>query len=368
MAVTTIGVGDAKAVKRFSVFLATEHTTESYFDSRFVGVGEEAQTPIQQITNLEKDQGDQITYDLVMNLKQQPTEGDSVIKGAEEQMAFFTDSLYIDQLRAGVNCGGKMTRKRTVHNLRKVALSKKKPYWGRVKDELYFMYLSGARGVDTDWVFPTGYTGFAGNALSAPDTNHLVYGGTATAKANVTSSDKMSLATIDRTVTKAKVIGGGTAGVPAMVPCKIDGEERFVLVMHPFQEYDLRIATGTGGWLDVQKALATAIGKESPMFKGGLGVWNNVILHSHKSVVGFSDYGAGTNLPARRALFMGRQAAVVAYGSPNSSERFEWTEEMDDRGNQLVIVSGCIKGIKKTTFNSQDFGVIVIDTYAATSY
>ena len=123
-----------------------------------------------------------------------------------------------------------------------------------------------------------------------------------------------------------------------------------------------------GGWLDVQKALATAIGKESPMFKGGLGVWNNVILHSHKSVVGFSDYGAGTNLPARRALFMGRQAAVVAYGSPNSSERFEWTEEMDDRGNQLVIVSGCIKGIKKTTFNSQDFGVIAVDTYAATSY
>lgn len=368
MAQTIIGAGDAKAVKRYSVFLAQEHTTESYFDQRFVGRGEEAETPIQQITNLEKDQGDQVTYDLVMNLKQQPTEGDNVIKGSEEGMQWYTDNLYIDQMRGGVNCGGKMTRKRTIHNLRKVALSKKKPYWGRVKDELFFMYLSGARGTDSDWVFPTSYTGFAGNALSAPDSDHIAYGGTATAKANVTNTDKMSLSVVDKVATKAKVVGGGTAGTPAMVPCRIDGEERFVLVMHPFQEYDMRVSTTTGQWLDVQKALATAIGKESPMFKGGLGMWNNVILHSHKTVVGFTDYGVGTNLAARRALFLGRQAAVIAYGSPNSSERFEWIEETDDRGNQLVIVSGCIKGIKKTTFNSKDFGVIAIDTYAAAPY
>jgi N4-gp56 family major capsid protein len=368
MAQTIIGAGDSKAVKRYSVFLASEHTTEGYFDSHFVGVGEEAETPIQQITQLEKDQGDQVTYDLVLNLKQQPTEGDSVIKGSEENLSFYTDNLYIDQIRAGVNCGGKMTRKRTIHNLRKVSLARKKPYWARVKDELFFMYLSGSRGTDTDWVFPTTYTGFAGNALTAPDTDHIAYGGTATAKANVTNTDKMSLAVVDKVATKAKVIGGGTAGTPAMVPCRIDGEEHFVLVMHPIQAYDMRTSTTTGNWLDIRKSLDMGIGNKSPIAKGGLGVHNNVILHEHKTVVGFTDYGAGTNLAARRALFLGRQAAVIAYGSPNSSERFEWTEEMDDRGNQLVIVSGCIKGIKKATFNSKDFGVVAIDTYAAAPY
>ncbi|MFM9577988.1 N4-gp56 family major capsid protein, partial [Streptomyces turgidiscabies] len=84
-----------------------------------------------------------------------------------------------------------------------------------------------------------------------------------------------------------------------------NGEKHYVLLMSPDQETDLRLEVGEKGWLDVQKAAAGAEGKNNPIFKGGLGMINNVVLHSHESVIRFNDYGAGSNVSAARALFMG---------------------------------------------------------------
>jgi N4-gp56 family major capsid protein len=62
---------------------------------------------------------------------------------------------------------------------------------------------------------------------------------------------------------------------------------------------------------------------------------------------------------------MGRQAAVIAYGTAkNTQMRYDWKEEMADFGNEPKIASGFIAGIKKTRFNGKDFGVISIDTAA----
>ena len=80
--------------------------------------------------------------------------------------------------------------------------------------------------------------------------------------------------------------------------------------------------------------------------------------------------GAGTNVEAARALFMGSQAAVVAYGSPGTNLRFDWNEETRDNNNQVVITSSAIFGCKKVTFTTdeagaQDFGVMALDTACA---
>jgi hypothetical protein len=69
-----------------------------------------------------------------------------------------------------------MTRKRTIHDLRKIARVKQSDWWSRIFDELFFMYLSGARGVNTDYIFGTRYTGFANNPFVAPDSTHTMYG------------------------------------------------------------------------------------------------------------------------------------------------------------------------------------------------
>ena len=371
MAKTIVGVGDAKAIKRFSAFLAVDSSRKSYWNRKFMGTGESAQTPLQTLPHLERDAGDQISYDLVMQLKMRPVQGDAVLRGKEEDLKFYTDALYIDQLRGGVNTGGKMSRKRTLHDMRMIARERQSDWWARLFDETLFMYLSGARGVNADFIEGTDFTGYAGNSFVAPDTQHLLYGGDATSKATVDSADNLSLTTIDKALSRAETMGGGISGIPELQPCMIDGEPHYVLVMHPWQEYDLRTNTGTGQWLDIQKAAAGAEGKANPIFKGGLGMYNNVVLHKHKGVIRFEDYGASSpaTVKAARALFLGRQAGVIAFGSPGTGLRFDWHEELEDRANQVVITTSSIFGVKKTAFTidgtSRDFGVIAIDTAAA---
>jgi hypothetical protein len=41
-----------------------------------------------------------------------------------------------------------------------------------------------------------------------------------------------------------------------------------------------------------------------------------------------------------------------------------WVEELFDYNNQLGVAAGMIAGMKKTQFNSMDFGTIVFATYA----
>ena len=376
MARTIVGVNDAKAVKRYAGLLAYDESQKSYFGQRFVGRGAEAEVPIQLLSELESDAGEQIAYDLLAELKMAPVEGDDILEGKEEAQRFYTDTIYIDQARCGVNTGGRMTRKRTLHNLREKARRQQSSWWARLKDELRFIYLSGARGVNTNFILPTGYTGRANNALVAPDTNHILYGGNSTAKINMTNeaagvagSDTFDLRLVDRAKTKADSQGGGATDIPVLQPCKIDGEEVFVCVMHTFQEDDLRSNTNTGQWLDIQKAIAASEGRKSPMVKGSLGMYRGCILHSHRNVIRFNDYGAGGTYEAARALFMGSQALVEAYGSPGTGLRFDWHEEVRDNGNQVVISSNCTWGTKKVSFTTgigaQDFGVFALDTYAA---
>ncbi len=367
MAQTIIGLNDAKAVKRFSGALAVDVPRKGYFTRKFMGKGEVPTRPIWQLTDLEQDAGEQITFDLSMQLNMQPIEGDVELHGKEEGLAWFSDAVYIDQMRGGVDTGGRMTRKRTLHDLRKIAKARETDWWARVFDEIIFMYLSGSRGTNTEFVFPTTYSGFANNSLTAPDSNHIVYGGVATSKATLTATDTMSTLPIDRAVAYAEMMGGGGPAfseVPQIQKCNVDNEDVFLCVMDPYQKFNLRRNTTSMDWADIQKAIAMAMGKNNEFFKGGLGMWNGVVLHSHQNVIRFTDYGSGA-VAASRALFMGVQGGVIAFGSPGQDLRFGWNEEGRDNNNRVVITSHTIWGFKKVTFNGNDFGVMAIDTASA---
>lgn len=376
MAATVIGLNDAKAVSRWATGVAVDVARESYFTSKFMGKGATAKTPIQQLTDLETDAGEVINYDLVMQLKMAPVQGDAVLEGKEEDLKFHSDSLYIDQLRSGVNGGGVMSRKRTLHDIRALSKSGQTDLWARTFDELIMIYLAGARGTNADFVFPADFAGVANNALSAPDNEHYfapgVAAGTAASAARTNAvfssggTAKMSTAFIDYLVAAAGNMGGGTSGTPKIRKCKFGGAEAFVLLMSPYQAYQMRQSgANAGGWLDMQKALATSVGRDTEAFKGGLGMYNGVVLHEHQAVIQFSNYGAGSDQPAARALFMGQQAGVIAFGSPGAGLRFGWHEETRDNGNQIVITTSTIAGVKKTTFNGKDFGIMAADTINA---
>jgi N4-gp56 family major capsid protein len=361
MASTVIPWGDPKAQKKWSANLAIATNHKSYFKRRgFIGKGDN--NIIEEKVELKDDAGDRISFDLSVQLRQSPTFGDARVKGKEEHLRFYTDEVVIDQMRHSVSAGGRMSRKRTIHDLRVIAKNRLADYWKQYIDDMMFIYLAGARGINDEFIQPLDYTGFASNPLVAPDAQHIVFGGAATAKAEITTADVMSRALIERVVTHSTMIRATDPEAQNLQPVDVDGSQHYVMVMSPFQEYTLRTASSSD-WVEIQKAAAAAEGRKSPLFTGGLGMINNTILHAHASAIRFSDYGAGANLAAARALYMGRQAGVVAYGTPQGA-RFDWKEEMEDYGNEPTVVAGVIMGFKKTRFNGRDFGMIAVDTYA----
>lgn len=365
-----IGVNDPQAVKKWASALAVAVVKESYFGSKMVGSGSKSTMPIQRLTELEKGAGDEVTVDLLMPMNMEPIIGDDTLSGKEQRLKYYTDRLRIDQVRGGTDMGSRMTRKRTLRNYREDALRNNKDWWARLQDELYFIYLSGARGVGYS-LWSAASKMFAVNPLTAPDAMHQMYAGTATSKASLTTADTYNLRLIDRAVAKAETMGGDGTDELSMVPITIEGGKHYVNLMHTFQFDAMKSNTAVGQWLDIQKAAAAAQGQKSPIFVGSPGMYNDVVLHKHRNVVRFSDYGASTNLPAGRALFLGAQAAFIATGDNESGARYKWTEEKKDHENSIAIGTHCIMGVKKATYKSKDgavsrdFGVIAIDSYMA---
>lgn len=369
MSSTTIGVNDPKAVKRWSATLFVDIARESFYDNTMVGQGENAMAPFVALTELESKAGDTISYDLNLQLKGKPVHGDVRITGTEEGLRFATDTIKIDLLGKSVSAGRTMSQKRTLHSLRSVGRDRQRDYWARLGDEYKSMYLAGARGTNADFIEDTAFTGFAGNSLVSPSASHHLFGGSATAFNDIDSADKFTLSLLDKAVTISKTMGGGSSNIPRIRPMKWNGQERFVAVLHPFQIYDVRTNSNTGQWLDIQKAAAGAEGQKNPIFRGSHGMYNKVVIQEHDTVVTFDNAGAAQDQPAARALFLGRQAGCIAWGSPGNGQRIKWREDLEDRGRELVITAEQIVGVKKTSFTidgvAHDFGVMAMDTYAA---
>ena len=366
---TLIGVNDPQAVKKWASLMAVAINKASYWSRKFVGEGKDARLPIQRIDDLESGAGDEVTVDLLMPMNMEPIIGDETLEGKEAPLKYFTDRLRIDQVRGGADLGSRMTKKRTLRNLRQDAKRAATGWWRQLMDEIYFIYLSGARGTGGGFLWSANNPFFTINPLTAPDAMHQMYGGAATSKASLTAADTFKLRLIDKAVAKAETMGGDGSDELSMIPISIEGGDHYVALMHTFQADAMRQDAGTGGWLDIQKAAAAAEGAKNPIFTGAMGMYNDVILHKHRNVIRFSDYGAGANLPAARSLFLGSQAALVAYGDNETGTRYRWTEVSKDHDNSIAIGTHAIMGVKKATYKSKDnatvrdFGVIAMDTY-----
>lgn len=98
--VKPFGKGDDRTHKRWSADLLTDQGKKSYFNKKFVGTTDNA--VIQRKTELESDAGDLISFDLSVHLRGKPTTGDDRLKGKEENLKFYTDTVRIDQTRKSV--------------------------------------------------------------------------------------------------------------------------------------------------------------------------------------------------------------------------------------------------------------------------
>lgn len=356
MGMTNFPVGDALAVQRWSTSLAYEAEIKQYF-RKFMGKSNDSMIMVK--TELNKQAGEKITFGLRMKLSNDGIEGDNIIEGTsgEEAMTFYSDSVFIDQRRKGTKSKGKMSEQRVPYNIRREGRDALATWWAEDYDQQIMMYLAGARGIDTSYNVALGYTGRASNSFDSADSDHIIYAGNATSLATVDSQDKMKLGLVERCVAKAETTD------PMIQPFRIMGENKHVLLMHTWQAYDLRTSISQNDWIDIQKA-AGARGKGNLVYQNALGEYADVILHKHRNVVRFdSTTGCASGVTAARALFLGAQSAVIAWGGASAMGRYSWNEEMDDRGNALAITAGAIYGVTACVFNSKLFGMFRVDAY-----
>ena len=79
--------------------------------------------PIVKAGDLAKAAGDTVTVDLFNPLQGKPVMGDKRVAGKMMGLTSSTMEVSINQTRGGADSGGKMTQKRTKHNLRSIAMA-----------------------------------------------------------------------------------------------------------------------------------------------------------------------------------------------------------------------------------------------------
>lgn len=351
MAVTNYGVNANEAVKLWSRRLAREALKATYIQ-KFIGEGDDS--VIQMRNDTKKGPGDRVRVTLRMQLTGDGIQGDGTLEGNEEALTTYTDDFLINQVRHAVRSSGKMSEQRIPFSVREEAMSGLRDWWADRWDTWFFNQICGYT--------PETKTIFTGNnAVTAPSAGRKVFTtGSADETVQADSTKVMTLTMIDKAVEAAKVAS------PLIRPININGGKHYVAFLHPYQVTDLRTTTSTGQWLDIHKA-AMSGGKvgENPVFTGALGMYNNVILHEANRVTyGVHSSTGAAQTSVRRAVLCGAQAGVMGFGQGHSFKEYDWYEELFDYGNQLGVKAGCIGGLKKSIYNSVDFGTITMSSYA----
>lgn len=351
MATTGFSTNHALAVKLWAKKLNVEVLKEAYV-SKFIGPG--SSSLIQYREDTKKSKGDKITHGLRMQLSGDGVSGDDNLVGNEESLTTYNDSIYINQLRHAVRSDGKMSEQRVLFDMRMEAKDGLKDWWTGRFDTSFFNQVCGYT-VQTD----TRYTGL--NAVTAPDSSHIIRAGAAATDQALLTANSFSLQHVDIAVERAKTLS------PAIRPIMVGGEPKYVMFLHPYQVTSLRTATSSGQWQDFQKAAMQGGNvTKNPIFTGALGEYNGVVFHESTYVTQGVHSTANTAVSAvRRAVLCGAQSACIAFGSEDGPDTMSWAEEEFDYGNQLGVACGAIWGLKKSRYNSLDFATMVVSTYAA---
>lgn len=350
MAVTDYPVNHPLAVKLWSKKIAREalKQTQAY---QFMGTS--SNSLIQVFDDTQKGPGDRIRVPLRVQLSGRGVGEGETLEGNEEALTTYFDDLLINEARHAVRVKTLIDAQRIPFSAREEARLGLQDWYADRIDTWFANQLAG-NTAETDLLF------VGQNAATAPSSatgnRRIIYADdTHDSEASLTntSTQRFSLTMLDRAVNIAKTSS------PLIRPITVGNQKYYVCFLHPDQVRDLRTKTNDGDWLDIQKqALAGGAIEENPIFTGALGVYNGVVLHEWTRLP-----VAPTNANVRRAVFAGAQACAKAYGR-GYSEKPKYVEDYFDYESEFGVGLTTICGVKKTVFNSIDFGTIVISTFA----
>jgi len=304
--------------------------------NRFIGPDET--DIIQELTDLSAKKGSNMSFGLGMKLSGDGVVGDAELEGQEEAMVDYDEDVAIDQLRHGVRLKGRMDEKKSAYEMRSSAKNRLKIWWAEREDKEILWKLCGR----TDKTFA--------NTPTAPAATRIVYANDAGATASLTADEVFDTKCIDAAKQMAKLAS------PKIRPARVNGKNHYVIILHPYQATDLR---KDSVWTQAQRE-ANVRGEKNPIFSGALGIYNDCIIHEHEDIYAWA--GGAASIPVCRAVLLGQQAGVIAFGAP-----VNWVEKSFDYGNKWGISVGRIFGVIKPMFNAKDYGVVAIDTAGTTA-
>jgi len=368
MARTTILPLDPNKRKAWCSTVAQDSAKEQYF-SRMIGE-EGSYSAIVKKTDAEKGASDELVTALVAKLRGAPVIEGQKLEGREFRLQHASHTMRINEFRQGVNVGARIEQSRVGYNLKKQGREKLTDYIKELYEEVIVCAMTGSRGVGDEIQHlgtPGDITSYSGypNPLRAPDVAHLFVGKAGNkVKATLAADDVLALTTLNKLRTKSKkMLGGQPDKAVKISPTSIGGKKVNILAVCPEGVQDIRDDAGAQGWFEAQKALTTAIGKESEIFKGGAGMFNGVLVDEMETCVKFNDYGAGANVPATRSLFMGANAGCIAHGTKGMADGMTVAldEDTADRKHDAILFFEMIFGADKSAFNGMDYGLISVD-------
>jgi N4-gp56 family major capsid protein len=342
---------------------------ERSFMTRLLGSSQDA--VIQRITELKKTvKGTKAIITLVPDSLGDGIAGDRTLKGNEEALRSFEDTIRIDQLRHAHKSGGRIADQKSIVDFRKVARDTLAYWIGDRIDQMAILTMSGvtldkknngAPRVGSDLQYlewaaditpPSANRHFRWDV----DTVDTMQVGDTTA---VTAADKPSY----RMLIEAKALMQDLQIKPVRGEL---GTELYHVFMTPQGVKHLKLDD------DFMKAWREAMPRSpnNPIFKGfdtiyldGLAIHTHRYVYNTKGAAAGSKWGTPGNVDGQRVIFAGTQALAYAdIGSPY------WDEEDDDYNNQHSIAVGKIFGFKKPVFftdntsTAEDFGLMVVDT------
>lgn len=354
--------------------------------------------PVVKAGDLSKGAGDAVSIDLFNILQGKPVMGDTRIKGRMMQLTYSSMDVRIDQTRGGADSGGRMTQKRTVHNLRNIAMMGLQAWMQRLEDQVALVQLAGARGsqATSDWVVPPNtdpdFASILVNPVKAPTKNRYYCANDATSPADIGTNDALTLQDVDRIVAQLR------ESPVVMQSIKVKGDDKawndplWVMFVTERQWLYLQARTSQTQWRQAvqyafERKSATG-GNKHPLFDAYETImWSGVLIkrlnryairfNAGDNVVvdtGGSDGGTYTEstvqaaAPVDRAIILGAQALAKAYGKSASDYFYDWSEEETDHKNAVEIVGASMNGAAKVRFKidgaDTDFGVAVLDSYA----
>jgi len=316
-------------------------------------VGTGTSSIVQTKSDLGKGEGDKLTFGIRKPLVEDGVIGDKTVEGTEEKLNFKDFDMTIEEINKAVDTGGKMEEQRIPYNLYTEGRDALQEWWGDFLSDMLINTLAG----NSDWKHAG--VDFA-QACVEPDVYHYIGAGqdadttVATVDAAIDSSCECDLGFLNRLKQKAEVPTG--TNCYKLRPLVHKGKKYFRVILHNYVFDMLRENMNAGQWGDITRAANKLQIPEVEI------EYNGMLISKSERLPKVATVGSGG---AYRMLFLGCQAACWAWGGAGDSKGsiMSFVPYKKDADRFVMIRGGGILGVKKTRFESVDYGIITGVSY-----